>query len=262
MLKSPFRKVFLLIVLIHFAYATYAQENQQIIDEFDVFNEYTRLGISVQPILYKGAEFSKSNITNFKTTAYIPGIQFAIRYHFNPAKAFSINTGLILTWTPYAKYSFILNEEDIYNPSVSSYKRKIIDDKNLLIPINFEYKLRVGRDLYLNFNGGINTSMQGGGGGSNIFDIKNDKGANIEAYKVEYSRAYFYFSTTLSSGLYFTLNRYMLRVNLLYNKSLNDFEKGNYYFTNLRSSPNEKGTYNFSGDYFGLSTTIYFKRKI
>ena len=257
------KKALFLFTIIIFYLPLVAQENNEsIIDEYDVFYDYTHWGFSVMPVLYKGPQFSENSATKIKIVNNVPTIQFAFRYHFNHAKALSFNTGLIFTWTPTTKYTFNLREDDVLNKEDNFFKSDVYSDSYFLIPLNFEYKLRVGKNLYLNVNGGVTGAMRGGFFAKDEYKISVDFQEEIfQIFKFDYRSNDFYFNAQVSTGLYIVFDKFMLRTNLLYNKSFNNIMTGEYAFRGLRTSLAEKGTFSFSGNYVGLSSTIYFKRR-
>jgi len=261
--KEKVRKALFLLATVIFYLPLVAQENSEsIIDEYDIFYDYTHWGFSVMPVIYKGPQFSENGTAKIKIVNNVPTIQFAFRYHFNHAKALSFNTGLIYTWTPRIKYTFNLREDDVFKKEDSFFKNDVFSDSYFLIPLNFEYKLRVDKNLYLNVNWGIAGAMRGGFSASDKHKIIVDfQEESIEVFGFNYKSKDFYFNAQMSTGLYIVFDKVMLRTNLLYNKSFSDIMIGEYSFRGLRISPSEKGKFSFSGDYFGISTTVYFKRK-
>jgi len=251
------------IFLIIFYLSLVAQENNEpIIDEYDVFYDYTHWGFSVMPVMYKDPQFSENSTAKIKIINNVPTMQFALRYHFNHAKALSFNTGLIYTWIPRIKYTFNLREDDVFKKEDSYFENNLYSDSYFLIPLNFEYKLRVDKNLYLNVNWGITGAMRGGFSATDVKKISVDfQEEAIQIFKFNYRSNDFYFNAKISTGLYIVFDKFMLRTNVLYNKSFNDIMTGEYAFGGLRISPPEKGKFSFSGDYFGISTTVYFKRK-
>lgn len=264
MLQNYVKKVLVLITVLQVSFSISAQENNEpIIDEYDAFYDYKHWGFSIMPVMYKGVEFSDNTAAIIEAANHIPSIQLAFRYHFNHAKAFSINTGLIFTWTPLTKYSFTLKQEDVYREEDRFYESNGFTDSYFLIPLNLEYKLRVGKNLYLNVNGGVITAIRDGGfsasGYHPVFvDFQED---SFQVFKLNYKSTDFQVSSQVSTGLYIVLDKFMLRTNLLYNKSFKDTQKGGYSFRGLRTSLGQTGSISLSGDYFGISTTIYFKHK-
>lgn len=53
----------------------------------------------------------------------------------------------------------------------------------------------------------------------------------------------------------------MLQTNIVYNKTFKNLLVGEYQFGNLLVSEPTRGNYIVSGNFIGLSTTIYFKKR-
>ena len=256
------KKISTVILFLVLSFVAYTQENKEpIIDEYDVFYDYTHWGFSVMPILYESPKFTPNSVAKIQADSYVPSVQLAFRFHFNHAKAFSFNTGLIFTWIPLVQYSFTLKEEDVFVNDDRFFNSDGFSDSYVLIPLNLEYKLRAGKNLYLNLNSGVSFSVRGGFTAHDEHGIRIGQESLFKPFNFNYRSSNFYFNAQVSTGLYIIFDKFMLRTNVLYNKSFQDIQKGEYEFSGLRVSSSETGSFSFSGDYFGISTTVYFKRK-
>ncbi len=73
---------------------------------------------------------------------------------------------------------------------------------------------------------------------------------------------FFQTSLQMGAGVYFLFDKMMVHTNILYNKSFKDLFQGEFQFGYLDVSKPTRGYYTVSGDYLGLSATIYLKKRV
>lgn len=71
----------------------------------------------------------------------------------------------------------------------------------------------------------------------------------------------FYTSVHIEANVYFKTKGFLLKANIIYNKSFKPYRTGDYEFLNLELSPNTKGKFEQSGDFLGVGLTVYLKKQ-
>ena len=71
-----------------------------------------------------------------------------------------------------------------------------------------------------------------------------------------------FFSTEISTGFYVLFKHFMLQPEFRYSKSFRNTFSGTYIVENFKTEPNNfKGSFSQSGDYWGVSLSIYIKKR-
>ena len=191
--------------------------------------------------------------------------QLGVKYHFLKDKQWGFNTGISMTLMSQGNFSFSLKEEDVYaNYEGFEGSAKEYGDMYISIPLNVEFKKRIKQKVYFNFNTGINIYFLRRGGVEFIHVLVSEelqeKREGFALYE-NTQHNQLQVSAIFSTGLYFTLNKFMLQTNIIYNKTFQNLLEGEYQFGNLFVSEPTRGDYIISGDFIGLSTTVYFKKR-
>lgn len=160
--------------------------------------------------------------------------------------------------------NFELSQEDVY-ASFGGFKEYIKEYSSVYIsvPLNIEYRKKISNKLIFNSSVGLDISY--------ITNSRDDISIQLSSDELNETREVFaaYFETqekqfqgalAFGAGFYIPLNKLMLQVNLIYNKSFKYLLEGEYQFGNLLVSEPTRGDYKISGDFFGLSTTVYMRK--
>lgn len=152
-----------------------------------------------------------------------------------------------------------------------------ISKEETVLPIDLSLVTSSTRDLILQFpitteyvflkKGNINITLGGGFALSyyRFTDLVTSK-LGIDAIPIHISNYTnstnpFYTSGHLETSIYFKRKNFMLQTSLIYNKSFKSYRTGKYEFRNLEVSPDTRGLIDQSGDFMGLSLTVYFRKK-
>ena len=120
-----------------------------------------------------------------------------------------------------------------------------------IIPINKRIKFMVGSNFYLS-NYYTNT------GGSQL----NIRRASIYTINHDRNDRLLLTGAEISTGFYFLFKHFMLQPEFRYSKSFSTLTSGDFTTENYLTEPHSsKGTYKVSGDYWGISLSIYVKKR-
>lgn len=246
-----------LIFTIAFSYC-YSQE-------LDAFKTYSNWGYHITPILFEKASTTRDFGSTVLENKVMTSFQLGIKYHFLKEKKISFNTGVKFTLIPQINSYFKLSKNDVYE-SFNGFEESLKEYGSVYVsvPINVEYKKRLNNNIIFNTNLGLDIFY--------ITSSRDDFSIELASSSLNEVREIFaiyyetqdnavQFSAVLSTGIYFMFNKFMLQANLVYNKNFQNLLDGEYQFGNLFVSEPTRGDYIVSGDYFGLSTTVYFKKR-
>ena len=254
---------FLLIIV---CFSSFSQE--WINNDLEVFSEYRKWGFSIIPVLYnKGKTTKDYGFLDLKTKRMY-SFQIGVERHFWNTKKWGASVGFKVGLLPYSNHSFYLKAEDIPN-DFGEYEESTITEFSqpyIIIPINVEYKKKIAKKSYFNMSIGVNMNIGISSRDESVTRfISEELGEVIEIREV-FAHYLFtpegvQYSATFSAGVYFVLKKCLIRTNILYNKNFKNVWRGEYQFGNLLVSEPTRGDYTVSGDYFGLSTTVFFKKR-
>jgi len=251
------------ILLVIVSFNGMSQNNSK---EFEVFNNYGKWGYSLTPILYNKAsitkDFGETILENKATLSF----EIGVNYHFWRAKRWSLNTGINLNLLPAQNASFSLRKEDVHD-SFNGFQEKVksYGHLNFSFPINAEFKMPINNNKFFNINTGVSFYYM-------LTRRRNESIISLVNTGINETREVFgiyqvtqdnklQISAIFSAGLYIILKNYMIQTNLVYNKSFQNLWEGEYQFGNLLVSEPTRGNYTVSGDFIGISTTVYFKKR-
>ena len=257
---------FILIIVYSFSYAQVSKEEPK--NDFEIFSKYGKWGFSIMPVVYKKGTTTKDYGSISLNTQPMYSFQIGVQRHFWRSKEWGLIIGANIGWIPFGNYSFSLKKEDTPEGFDGVDEKSIFgfSQPYIFIPISVEYKKRIASNIFFNMNVGLGINV-----GINSFEegftslITEDSEGIIEEREV--FRYYLstpdgiQYSATISSGMYFSLKNFMIRTNIVYNKNFKNLWEGEYQFGNLLVSDPTRGDYFVSGDYFGLSTTVFFKKR-
>ena len=229
------------------------------------FERYKNYGFFITPIVFKKAALQKSYGSNELTPLSYNTIalEFGFKKHFFKEKTWSFITGITLKPIPFFNLLISLKKEDIIFDT--SFDEKLNDTFGHFypsIPLLIEHKMQIAKNTYFNFETGFSIFYIDNGNIYTSFEFANDEQIRevFGVYAVTQENT-IQASFIISPGFYFTKKNYLFQINLKYNKNFQNVLEGEYLFDNLLVSPRTRGSYKISGDYIGLSTTVYFKKK-
>lgn len=220
--------------------------------DFSYFDSYNNFGFSVAKFSYRNSEFDRSDIAVISADRY-KGLQLGFRYHYNKDKPWSFNSGLL--------FNYMYNSTINFKNEEVNLKDNLKNKFYVQLPISAEVKMRLGYNIYFNFNMGLTFSHMNGSDYISSLNVEDDTATEI--FRITYNDgSLIHISSLLESGVYITFNKFMLKVNMIYNKSFDDIWEGEYVIKDLQNTTELHGSFRNVGDYFGVSTTIYLPRKI
>jgi len=258
--KCKKTKVSLILIFV-FILGSFAQDD---LNNFNFFSEYRNYGFFVTPIFFKKASITRDFGNTTLENKSIFAVQFGVKKHFYKEQEWSIITGLNFTPLPFYNLSFKLDNEDVIFDEDELFADKSFGHFYISIPIQIEHKMQLSNKVFFNSNLGLNISyLSHGGVALTLAMTDEDNNITREVFGLRESTQNneIQASATISAGLYFPLKYFLLQTNIVYNKTFQDVLEGEYRFGNLLISDPTQGNYKASGDFIGLSTTIYFKKR-
>lgn len=234
------------------------------LSEFPDFNDYSKVGFSIRPVLYSKA-IIKNNYGDYKLTSQkTPSINFGFDYLIHPERAWAYKTGLHLDIVPLFNYNFTIREGDV-SPEYNNNEVvvKMSPKLNFTVPALVQFKKQMAYNLYFNLETGLNIMLMEKGTieSSNTFISEGSKEQTIFAIHADTkSPLVVYPNVIISPGFYFAFNGILIQGNVIYQKPLIAFFEGEYAFDNLKVSQPTKGTYKINGEYLGLQFSVHLKR--
>lgn len=126
------------------------------------------------------------------------------------------------------------------------------------VPITAIYSYQFSRKIRANIGGGFGLTYY------RYTYLGMSGSGNLETYlESNYSnnKNPLYPELHLETGISFEKKKLIYYPKIIYSKSLKDYRRGTYQFTNPPDSPDFGGTFEQSGDYFGFQLGIRFKKK-
>lgn len=179
----------------------------------------------------------------------------------------SFKTGIYIEVTPLYKYKFTLQKKDLFGRFEEDYQhfwnasfyRPVVT-----IPAFVQFKKQLDHKIYFNLETGFQFVLMQKGSfstGLNLIDLESSEAREVFGLYGNNPKTNIYPNLILSPGFYFTLDKYLIQTNFIYQKSLLAYYKGEYLFDNLTESPRSRGDYKLQGDYIGLSFNVHFLKK-
>jgi len=227
----------------------------------NLYKNYHKWGLIIQYNIFDATNITPTNNPNinyeiFKNKLYALGIV----YNFYQYKNWNFKAELQLQWYGHHDGIRILESENIAS---FDFDREYFTehDKMGYLPITTEYMLLSKGNFGFSFGGGIGLTYYW------HYDISGSSGLAIndtvvfEAFERE-DYPLFYFSSHIQASIYFKREKFMLQTSLVYKKSYTSFKTGTYEFKNLKASSDINGIFDQSGNFLGISATIYPKKTL
>ncbi len=239
--------------------------NEREIGGFEEFWDYSGWGFFVTPVIYQKPITSNTIGVIPITSVQKKSFQFGAKRYFSRTFKWSFNAGITANFTPSPNFRYDITTKIIDDYTYSGFDNPYdgLNGVSFTIPLQMEYKQRLGKKIYINFSAGFDVGF--GSGITAIYQDriqkKIDANSQITVFTIKLDNSGFLAGSQLKGGFYINFDTFLLQTNLLYNKSLLNLWEGEYRFSSLLNSERTTGRYKQSGDYFGLSTTVFFKRK-
>lgn len=231
---------------------------------FKVFDNYRSYSFEVTPVFFQKASVKRYYGTYELNNHSDFNLQYSIKKYFRKEKEWSYFAGLSLNITPSANYSFILKsydipfeEDDYFTPFVKEGHRY------LSFLLGVENKMQISNKIFFNSNLSININYLQHGSIYSSYHISDEETQTTRenfALWISTQDNEIQGSASISAGFYFPLKYFLLKTDIVYNKTFQNVFEGEYQFGNLFISEPTKGAYKASGDYIGLSIAFSFKK--
>ena len=190
--------------------------------------------------------------------------QLGVTFNVYQYKNWNFKTGFILKYKITSeKYSFL--KEQTGRPY--DYKFQVWFDsgsKMNAIPLIAEYILPISSKTKWLISGSFTFAYYRGQEGYDETILgKNDPNPKtLMIYYDGYDKNPLFTSAEISTGFYFLFKHFMLQPEIRYSKSFRDVLTGYYVSENFLTEPhNSGGTFKQSGDYWGISLSVYIKKR-
>jgi hypothetical protein len=241
-------------------FSVIGQEN----NNFNIFDKYRNYGFSVAPVFFRKASIDRKYGNMILNTNPTFNLTYNIKKYFRKEKEWSYFAGIKLNVISSANNDFILKAYDIPFDEDYYYEDSQIEHHHYLSGLlGVENKMQISNNLFFNANVSVNVSYLQNGGIYSSVTIADEE---TQIYRENFAlRSYtqdneIQGSATISAGLYFPLKYFLLQTNVVYNKNFQNILEGEYLFGNLFVSESTRGDYKLSGDYLGLSFTVFLKK--
>ncbi len=173
---------------------------------------------------------------NFKTGFLIKPVTHSTGFHFTKEQTGSVRDYKYSTHTSCQPCSVLSI------PLIAEY----------IIPINNRIKFLVGSSFYVSHyytnTGGSQFNLRRN---TSIFTNDHDRNDKLLLTGAEFS-----------TGFYFLFKHFMLQPEFRYSKSFSTLTSGDFTTENYLTEPHSsKGSYKVSGDYWGISLSVYIKKR-
>jgi len=224
----------------------------------NLFENYHKWGIIVQYNIFSAADVTPTNNSNLNYSVLESKFfAFGFEYNFYQYKNWNFKTGIQLQWFGDADKLFISQKETVLSLDFDDWSRSNYD-LIVYLPITTEYVFLKKGAVNFSLGAGLALSYYRETFSSRFLDIDNAPIFNADTNN---NKKPFYTSGHIETSIYFKRKNFMFQTSFIYNKSYKTYRAGLYEFSNLQVSPNTKGLITQSGDYIGVSLTVYFKKK-
>lgn len=252
-----------ILLIVVYSFCSNAQYNKS--NDLEVFNDYSKWGYSITPVLYNKASTTRDYGTTVLKNKSMPTIIFGVKRHFFRNRELSINLGIDLSLMPLTNLSFDLMPKDVYSQfNGLNHSEHEFAYLFLALPIKIEYKRKLFNNIFFSFESGIKLMSLTKGSYEPVVRVINEDETEVRevfALRQRTQDKQLQTSMIFSTGVYFVLKKCIIQTNIVYNKTFQNLWKGEYQFGNLLVSEPTRGNYTVSGDFIGLSTTVYFKKR-
>jgi len=185
--------------------------------------------------------------------------QFGLLYNIYQEKKWNFKTGFILKFKSTKEHLYFKKEQTGYNRDISFIQSTYSSSRMYSVPLITEYIIPLSNRIKWEISPSLTFSYytgQEGDGGNFIGSAK------IYEFYDGYKKNPLFLSAEISTGFYILFKHFMLQPELRYSKSFRPILTGYYETEGFLTEPHSsKGTFEQSGDYWGLSLSVYLKKK-
>ncbi len=225
-------------------------------NELDFFDNYIRTGAFVQYThnfnydLYLEDPSVNIELLPYKTATYGFLINIYQTHHFN------FKTGLIFK-------PLMVRNKILFTSSQTGLEFDLLllygadaGKKLFGVPVLAEYLTPLSNKIIWSISSGVTVNWLGNYK-MGVTNIRNDAKIDLEInYKNKIT-----LDGQLATGFYFLFKPFMFHLEFRYSKSFTPIVKGKIFIENFQTIPhNSLGRFNQSGDYYGVSLSIFLKK--
>ncbi|MDC9723866.1 MAG: hypothetical protein PSN34_13990 [Urechidicola sp.] len=252
-----FKTAISLVFIVVFFTELHAQEKPT-----DFLKEYFLVGAFGQFTRNLEGEVIKEDPTiNYHLATY-SSVQFGLVVNVYQTQYFNFKTGIIVK-PKKEREEFNFTKEQTGSEFEYSYWTELSgDDTMWSVPLIAEYIVPLSKRIKWMVAPSLTLSFYQDFGGYGIHSRGPTPPATILTFNDDRSEQWFHTSAEISTGFYFLFKHFMLQPEIRYSKSFSTLKSGSYVTENYRTEPNSStGTFTQSGDYWGVSLTVYIKKK-
>lgn len=257
-------KVAVLSILFSIAFLKMSFSQEQ--KEYSELFRYSKWSFTAGPVVYNKAELTPQYGDLTYENKPMLGFNAGVLYDFYPERKWSFQTGLIIAKEPIYSIYYKISHNDLYD----NYPGDLIDEYKSYAPYSFSFplllrlNLQTSRKTFASFITGLNAKYFPYGGTEYTYAISDEEISDyreIFGLKLESPENSIQGSFTIGAGFSYTMEKVLLKANMIYVMNFQNTISGEYQFANLFTSPDTRGYYNLSGNYLGLQFSVSLKKK-
>jgi hypothetical protein len=256
-------KIALLSILLSNAFLkTVFSQEQRVYSEL---YKYSKWSFTAGPVVYNKAKLiPQYGDLTFENKPML-GFNAGVLYDFYPERKWSFQTGLIVAKEPIYSIYYKISHNDLYQ----NYPGDLIDEYksyalySFSFPLVLRLNLQTGRKTFATFITGLKAMYFPHGGSEYTYAISDEELSDyreIFGLKLESPVNSIQGSFTIGTGFSYTMEKVLLKANLIYVMNFQNTITGEYQFANLFTSPDTRGYYDLSGNYLGLLFSVSLKK--
>ncbi len=233
--------------------------------EYSELFKYSKWSFTAGPVFYDKAELTPQyGDLTFENKPML-GFNAGVLYDFYPERKWSFQTGLIVAKEPIYSIYYKISHNDLYE----NYSGDLIDEYksyalySFSFPLLLRYNLQTGKKTFASFLAGLKAMYFPHGESDYIYSLSNEELSDyreIFGLKLESPENSIQGSFIIGTGFSYTLEKALLKANIVYIMNFQNSISGEYQFANLFTSPDTRGYYDLSGNYLGLLFSVSLKK--
>ncbi len=257
--KQQIKTVISILLITVFFQKSMAQDNT-----LDFLNDYYCIGAFAQYTVDRaGVVYKQDPNLNYDLLEFsVPQLGIVINRVYQ-YKNFNFKTGLILKYKLIKEHLLFTKEQTGLEYDSELLSSLSSDDKIISIPLISEYVIPLSHRIKWVIGSSFSIGYYRGqeGGSVHIRGVHQNR-TSLYIYYDGYDKNPLFTSAEISTGFYFLFKHFMLQPEIRYSKSFRDVLTGHYVTENFVTEPhNSSGTFKQSGDYWGISLSVYIKKR-
>lgn len=227
--------------------------------------KYSKWSFTAGPVIYNKAELTPQyGALTFENKPML-GFNAGVLYDFYPERKWSFQTGLIVAKEPIYSIYYKISHNDLFE----NYPGDLTDEfksyalYSFSLPLVLRFNLQTGRKTFASFMTGLKAMYFPHGESEYTYAISDEELSDyreIFGLKLESPENSIQGSFTIGTGFSYTMEKVLLKANIIYVMNFQNTISGEYQFANLFTSPDTRGYYNLSGNYLGLQFSVSLKK--